>query len=95
MTYICFVDNHNIESCSLVMSEKKVKKSRFIISVNKNEAVSVINRIISFLIIHNYNLQNSCLNFSYDCVNIVVPYLNSINQNYTIIDPDSTRCLWC
>jgi hypothetical protein len=92
MTYICVVDNYHNKSCSLIISNKIIRKSRLIISVNPDIAVYVKNRLVSYFILHSFNIENSDYQFFPNCVNIILPYLQSINTDFTVIDPDSLVC---
>jgi hypothetical protein len=92
MTYICFVNNRFYDTCSIVSSKKILKDSCLILSINPNYDIYIVHSIASFLILHNYNMNNSNNEFSKECTNIIPVYLDSIKMDYMIIDPDSVGC---
>lgn len=96
MVYICVVDNNFTNSCRIIISKKILYNSHLILSVTEHMSTVILDIIIKYLNDNNYNKIGDYNNtFYYDCINIIVPYLTSLNIKFTIIDPNKKYCCWC
>jgi len=97
MVYICVIDNNFTNSCKIIISKKIYYNAYLILSVSDYQASKILNIIIKYLIDNNYNKLGDIYDntFYYDCISIIVPYLKSINTEFTVIDPNKTTCCWC
>jgi len=96
MTYICLVDNIFINSCNLIISDTIID-AHIILKVSPVNVKIILDNMIIHLVSKGYNIKGYLQdnNFYYDCINEIVPFLQTHTIDYKIIDKKKCRFLCC
>jgi hypothetical protein len=97
MVYICVINKNFTNSCKIIISKKIIYTSLLVISVTSYQAEKILNSIIKYLIDNNYNKKGGLYedSFYYECVCIIVPYLEANNIDFTVIDTTKKWSCFC